>query len=314
MPALDRVQRDADGIVVRLQQRFGCEASATASETLSIEPPGNPRWGATGVQRVRVEDDGGPAGAARLLGFRLVQVGAPARTVNPEAGYWWHERGGEFVAGGPGLGLSMERQDDTLSVTVLGYAEDGRPEWLFGAGTISGNVAHVRLSRLEGGSGPFDAYAAPGNTQPVGVLDLEFSSASRAVAWFQRPLRSGGITLVPMSIVRFRFDQQHAHAFRGEWLLAGGSGQGSDGNRPLALRFVDIEAAAGGGFRLLTEGGEHSLVCELHPARPNSPPQRCTLTAADGATLAVFDDAALSRMGGTRADGTPVALLRRPAD
>ena len=311
-PALERVERSDRGIVVRLQQRFGCDASA-AQASLRIDPPGNLGWGNAGVQRVRVEDDGGPAGSARLRGFSLIQVGVPARTIHPEPGYWWHERGGEFKAGGPGLGLNLERQGDTLSVTVLGYAADGRPEWLFGAGSIHGQVAQVRLSRLEDGSGPFDPYAAPGSAQPAGVLDLEVLSASRAVAWFQRNAPGGGISLVPMSIVRFRFDQQQAHALRGEWLLAGGSGQGSDGDRPLALRFVDIEAA-GTGYRLLTAEGEHALLCELHPARPNSPPLRCTLLAADGSRLAEFADTALARMHGVRPDGTAVTLLRRPLD
>jgi hypothetical protein len=316
------IDRSGSTVVVRLARGHHCDPADVPTDTLTVQ--GHGRWGGRGVHRVRVEDDGGPAGAPRVLGFRLVQVGNQPRTLTPEAGYWWNEAGGEFDSAGPGIGLNLERQGDTLSVTVLGYGADGRPEWLFGAGPIAGRLARVPLLRLHEGSGPFDAYRAPASAQPAGLLHLEFLSEARAVAWFERPSADGpGITLAPLSIVRFRFAQHHANALLGEWLLVSGNAGRSGGQvrfseagtESLAptLRFEAIEAVDGG-FRLPTDDGVHALECEVDPGRPNSPPDRCVLRDAAGQLLVDFTDTALDRMRGWRPDGVAVTALRRPAE
>lgn len=300
------VERSAGTVVVRLTRGRDCDPAARATDTIIVQ--GHGRWGGRSVHRLRVEDDGGPAGAPRVLGFRLVQVGNPPATLTPEAGYWWNEAGGEFDRAGPGLGLNLERQGDTLSVTVLGYAADGRPEWLFGAGPIAGRIARVPLSRLHEGSGPFEPYRAPSGAQAAGMLHLEFLSEARAVAWFERPAVGGGIRLAPLSIVRFRFAQQHANALLGEWLLVGDPDGGTT-----TLRFEGIEGMDGG-FRLPAIDGVHALECDVDPGRPNSPPDRCVLRDGDGRLLADFPDTALDRMRGWRPDGIAVTAIRRPAD
>lgn len=300
------VERSAGTVVVRLSRGRDCDPAASPTDALTVQ--GHGRWGGRGVHRVRVEDDGGPAGAPRVLAFRLVQVGNLPATLTPEAGYWWNEAGGEFDSAGPGIGLNLERQGDTLSVTVLGYAADGRPEWLFGAGPIAGRIARVPLSRLHEGSGPFEPYRAPAGAQAAGMLHLEFLSEARAVAWFERPSAGGGISLAPLSIVRFRFAQQHANALLGEWLLVGDPDGGTT-----TLRFEGIETMDGG-FRLPATDGVHALECDVDPGRPNSPPDRCVLRDGDGRLLADFPDTALDRMRGWRPDGIAVTAIRRPAD
>lgn len=301
------VERSSTTVVVRLARGHDCNPAGEAVDALTVQGQG--RWGGRGVHRLRVEDDGGPAGAPRVLGFRLVQIGDQPATLTPEAGYWWNETGGEFDSAGPGIGLNLERQGDTLSVTVLGYAADGRPEWLFGAGPIAGRIARVPLSRLNEGSGPFESYRAPASAQPAGVLHLEFLSEARAVAWFERPsVDRVGITLAPLSIVRFRFAQQHANALLGEWLLLGGGDGGST-----TLLFDAIERIDGG-FRLPADDGVHALECEVDPGRPNSPPDRCVLRDAGGQLLIDFPDTALDRMRGWRPDGTATTAIRRPAE
>lgn len=318
--------RSGSTVVVRLTRGHGCAPSGPDAGTLKVQ--GNGRWGARGVHRLRVEDDGGPAGAPRVLGFRLVQVGSEPHTLTPEAGYWWNETGGEFDSAGPGIGLNLERQGDILSVTVLGYAADGRPEWLFGAGPIAGRIARVPLSRLHEGSGPFEPYRAPASAQPAGMLHLELLSEARAVAWFERPAAGGGITLTPLSIVRFRFAQQHANALLGEWLLVAAAGRswsqagkaqgpfsGTDDSdsQTLTLRFEAIETTTDG-FRLTTVDGLHALECDVDPGRPNSPPDRCVLRDANHQLLVDFTDTALDRMRGWRPDGVAVTAMHRPAE
>lgn len=298
-------------MTIRLAQGHGCGGSAPAGSLL-VQAPGH-AWSRRGVHRIRVEDDRGPGGAPRLLGFSLLQVGPAPPTVTPEAGYWWNETGGEFDSAGPGIGLNLERQGDTLSVTVLGYAADGRPEWLFGAGPIAGQIARVSLSRLQHGGGPFDAWQAPGAAEAAGVVHFEFLSEARAVAWFQRPGKGAAITLRPLSLVRFRFDDRHATSAMGEWLIVGGVEIGDPRTHSTTLRFDAIEPTAEG-FRLTGDAGAPALECEVDPDRPNSPPRRCVLRDAGGQLLVDFTDVALQRMRGWRPDGQRITALHRAGD
>ena len=307
---VEAVSAAGDEVLVRLARAEGC-APGDALQRLLVQPPGV-SWPRRGVARVRIEDRRGPAGAARLLGFGLVQVGAPGRTTTPEAGYWWNESGGEFDRAGPGMGLNLERQGDTLGVTVLGYASDGRPEWLFGAGPIRGRVARVALSRLQDGAGPFDPWRAPDTAEPGGVVHFEFLSEARAVAWFERS-EGEAIRLQPLSLVRFRFDDRHGAAALGEWLMVGGIALGDAHTQSATLRFDRLEATDGG-FRLLGEEGAPTMDCDLDPGRPNSPPERCVLRSAGGTLLVDFRDTALGRMRGWRPDGAAVTALHRPAE
>jgi hypothetical protein len=307
---LEQASSAGDTLLLRLAHADGCAAQASG-QALAVQPQGM-TWGRKGVVRVRVEDARGAGGTPRLLGFGLVQVGRVSRTTHPEAGYWWNEAGGDFDRAGPGLGLNLERQGDTLSVTVLGYAADGRPEWLFGAGPIHGQLARVPLSRLQGGAGPFDPWQAPGEAEPAGVVHFEFLSGARAVAWFERSLGEA-ISLQPLSLVRFRFDERPSEAALGEWLFVGGIALGDAATRAQALQFVRSEQGEDG-FRLHGAAGDPTLGCELDRERPNSPPSRCVLSDANGTLLVDFVDIALGRMRGYRPDGAAVTAVHRPAD
>ena len=307
-PALADVSRQSRTVTVRLAVRGDCAAGEPS--TLRTQSAGV-RWGAAGVHRLRIEDDGGPGGSARLREFALVAVGHGRSDTWPEAGFWWNETGGEFDSGGPGIGLQLERQGDTLSVSVLGYGEDGSPQWLIGAGPIAEGIARVPLLRLGDGAGPFGGWRPPGEAAQAGVLHLEFLSDARAVAWFQRPLADGSLQLTPMSLVRFRFDQDHGNAMEGEWLLlARGESE------PVALSLTSAEAGEGR-MRLhgaSDKGGgsdERWLDCTLDADRPNSPPPRCVLRDGQDRLLVDFTDIALDRMRGWRPDGTAVTAMRR---
>lgn len=297
-------------VVLRLARADGCAAQAVPQQ-LEVQPSGLV-WGRTGVARVRVEDSRGPAGSPRLLGFGLVEVGRVTRTIHPESGYWWNEAGGEFDTAGPGLGLNLERQGDTLSVTVLGYADDGRPEWLFGAGPIHGRVARVPLSRLQDGAGPFLPWQAPGKAEPGGVVHFEFLSEARATAWFERH-QGEAVSVQPLSLVRFRFDELPQQAALGEWLFVGGVAIGDPPTQSDSLRF-DRSEATDDGFRLHGRAGAPTLDCTLDARRPNSPPARCVLHDDAGRLLVDFKDVSLGRMRGWRPDGAAITAIHRPAD
>ena len=70
--------------------------------------------------------------------------------------------------------------------------------------------------------------------------------------------------------------------------------------------------ATGADFTLIEDRLALRLECSLDPARPNSPPTRCRLTDAEGASLVEFDDIGLDRMHGLDAGGRPVTALRLP--
>lgn len=305
-PAADNAQRDGRTITVRLAPTSGCRASA--DRFAFRVGAGGARWGSSGVYRVKVLGPDAPDGGERLLAFRLVEVGIANGTAEPEPGFWWNEQGGEFGSAGPGAGVTMERQGDTLAVTLFGYNDRGAPQWLFGAGPVRGHMASVHLARLSGGAGPFDRYQPPTRSEAVGTLHLEFASDARATAWLERPDPAGGVRVSPLSLVRFRFGEAAGEAWLGEWLVLAGRNRDE---APLRVHFDRFERTEAG--FVLSAADDTTLSCTMSPQRPNSPPARCLLLDADNRTLGDFGDVALDRLRGWRPDGSDVtALHRRP--
>lgn len=265
---------------------------------------GEPAFEAPGVLRVRVER-ARAEGQPQLLAFRLFEFGSQPRRL-PEAGFWWSERGAEFDAIGPGIALLLEPQRPNLGATLMGYDDEGRPLWLFGTGALSSGVASVPLQRLDGGRGPFAAYRQPSDLQVVASIWLEFATAARATAWLLRPDGSGGLEVRPWSLVRFRFGESAAISLSGRWLVDGLDGE------PRALRLRADADADARGFSLVEDRLAQRLVCELDPARPQSPPAHCRLLDAHGEIEANFDDVGLDHLHGRGRDGGRVTAVRLP--
>lgn len=237
-------------------------------------PPVSLRLRANGFYRIRFEVQRAAGAPAELHGFRLLYAGNDPEALVPETGFWWPESGGEFDRAGPGLGMQLEAQATTLSLGVTSYDSDGSATWLFGAGDVAGHVAQVDVNRLQGGAGPFEPYEAPESLATAGQVQLEILSPSRVNAWFVGNAPEGrGLSVEPVSMVRFRFAQQPAQAWLGDWVLLADS----QGDMPTQrIAFTTVETLEDG-FLLRDAAGAAKLRCTLEKARRNSPPQACHL-------------------------------------
>jgi hypothetical protein len=261
---------------------------------------------AAGVHRVRMESSVSAASLPRLQAFELAEVGPAAAPYRPEAGFWWGDADGEFDTARPGFGVQLEVQGDTLAVAVSGYDAAGEPQWLFGAGPLTGHTSRIALGRLRSGGGPFGEARSPSNIEPAGQLHIEWQGSARAVFWFERPATDGGgIELRPMSMVRFGFagDRQ----WLGRWLLAGESAA-DDAVRARPIDFSSIESA-GDGFVALGARGER-LACAITAGAGTALPLQCTLTVDDDHRFD-FDDIGFSRLHGSDAVHGQRAVLVR---
>jgi hypothetical protein len=257
-----------------------------------------------GVHRLRLELQADPGAAPQLEAFALIASGSAAeQDIQPESGFWWGEQGGEFDRATPGFGVQLELQDGVLAVAVSGYADDGRPEWLFGATPVSGSTASVPLGRLQGGRGPYGRFRSPQQVADVGRLHIEWLGPARAVFWFERPAVAGGIELRPISMVRFGFTGAVGEQWLGRWLL-GGEREG-DAVAARAIDFVSYEARDDG-FVLLGARTER-LECSQDSERPNSPPVHCQLLS-DAEAPIEFDRIALRSLRGNGVSGRAVLL------
>jgi hypothetical protein len=285
VPAITDARLQGRDIVLRAEPRPGpcgkdAQAFETGTETLPLD---RLKLAGNGVHRIRFVVAGGPDQPGVLHAFRLFYVGnSPDPGFVPETGFWWPERGGEFDRAGPGLGAQMEVQSGTLSLSVYGFSAAGEPAWSLGAAPMRGHVAEVELSRLSHGAGPFDLYRAPSQIVTQGSAHVELVSPSRATLWFvQSGAEDGGLKLQPVSMVRFRFAQEPAEAWRGRWVVLAERDDGYPTQRIDFSRLVRKKD----GFMLLDADGEYRLRCVADAARPNSPPTRCSLRYASGDVL-----------------------------
>lgn len=320
-PRFESASVDGFDIVVRAVRDPGrCTAEQTpyrisagfapgALDTDALDASAKLEPARDGIYRVRYEVREGENAEPELHGFRLLQVGTPDDLgFVPETGFWWPELGGEFGRAGPGIGVQLEVQSGTVSVSALGYGPDGRAGWFFGAGALEGRVAHLDMSLLDGGSGPFETYVPPKSMQAVGQAELEVISPSRAVLWFVRAQAPGrAVRLEPMSIVRFSFAQEPGEALLGRWLIVGEQDDGAPTRR---IEFSRMDRKAGG-LALHDASGEHALLCESPAALPNSPPGLCRLEAVSAPEQSIeFTDVGLQQMRGWDRSGRRVLAFR----
>lgn len=309
-PALEGARIEGRDIILESRVPEGvCEGSQRYRLDSDRVEGGSLRLTRNGVYRIRHEVRRAAGGEPELHGFRLLHVGnSPDAGFVPEAGFWWPERGGEFDRAGPGIGVQMEAQGRTLSVSVLGYAQDGDPDWYIGAGAIAGLTAQLELNRLDAGAGPFDAYRTPAESVPVGTAHVEMLSPSRVTLWLARPDGShGALQIQPISMVRFRFAQEPAEAWLGRWVVLAES---DDAYPTRRIDFATIERDAQG-FALSDAAAQHRLACRAGPNQPNSPPLSCVLTLA-GAKDEVIDfrDIALNELRGWSNSGLRIVALK----
>lgn len=311
-PRIESVGVDGFDITVRAVRDAGpCSGGVTPYRvgTATKTGEGGLRLPVDGVYRVRYEVRNGSDADPELHGFRLLQVGEPADPgFVPETGFWWPERGGDYGRAGPGLGVQLEVQSDTVSLSALGYAPDGRAGWYFGVAPLDGRLARLDMSLLAGGAGPFEAYSPPTAMDSVGQAELEVLSPSRAVLWFVRGVAPGvPATVEPVSIVRFSFAQEPGEALAGRWLIVG---EDDGGPAPLRIDFSRIERKAHA-LTLRDEADAHVLRCESAIARPTSPPGLCRLEGhGKGAVAIEFTDVGLQQMRGWDADGRRMLAFR----
>ena len=310
-PRFESATLDGFDIVVRAVRDPGrCSGDLTAYRvSAGLEEANALTPTRDGTYRVRYEVREGEQAEPELHGFRLLQVGE-AQDIGfvPETGVWWPELGGEFGQAGPGIGVQLEVQSGTVSVSALGYGPDGRAGWFFGVGALEGRVAHLDMSLLDGGSGPFEPYVPPKSMQPVGHAELEVLSPSRAVLWFVRAQAPGHpVQVEPMSIVRFSFAQEPGEALLGRWLIVA---EQADGGATRRIEFSQIDRR-GGELALRDASGEYALLCESPASRPNSPPVLCRLETASSPDASVeFTDVGLQQMRGWNSAGKRMLAFR----
>jgi len=314
LPELRSIDIDGRDVVIRaMTSADTCFAKAQPFTLSSRELPEPLVFPEPGVYRLRFESQAGADATPQLEAFRLVEVGAQARVV-PEAGFWWGEQGAEFDRAGPGFGVQLEVQAGTAAISVSGYADDGNPQWLFGAAPMLGGTATIGLGALRGGRAPYGRFRGPERIDESGRVHIEWLGTARALFWFERAALDGrGIELQPVSMVRFGFAGVAGVAgerWLGRWLLAATDIDGDAAIATRALDFVRIEPGSEG-FTMHAASGER-LDCRVDPGRPASPPEFCRLEQP-GEPAVEFSDVALTRLTGTTDSerGTGTAVLMR---
>ena len=255
------------------------------------------------------------AGNPTLLAFKLVGVDRiDSRTVQPEAGFWAPDTAGEFVSPNGGIGFMIERQGATLAVTTNTYELNGQPTWYLSAGANSGSAFHGDLLRSVGGQPLFGTYRGPQFVTPVGTLDIEFLSDSRATLWYAKA--SDGSILAPLEMTtisarRMNFAlPDNGRALAGSWALTSTAHLSTVQTRDVRLTFAADRSSATEAVLVDTRQG-FELRCSLDPLRRDGPPHMCILSSG-GAEIGRFDNNALARLSGKR--GSDAILMVRVGD
>jgi hypothetical protein len=260
-----------------------------------------------GVLHVSFFAANGTQAEPKLRAFALVE-GEPGRPAfAPENGFWWTTSTTRQSASRNVV--SLERQGTQLTAALMSYDHDGRGNWQFGTATLEGRVAHIPLLQLAGGSDPFAAASTAPHGEAGLMLDIEFRSSAVATAWLSR--RGVGddaaLELQTMDLVRLPFaDAGDGSAWKGDWILVADSEQ----TPPLRVRFDRVSPLDATRFRLSDEAAGVVMDCENDTRNAELPPQYCAAQRADGTPLGRFNSVAITRMDGTRVDGSGVHLMR----
>lgn len=312
-PTLEKVTLDNSapaGADLRIDARSVLGLCARRAMPFSIEV--NPALAldrpalAAGVYHVRFYAADGAQASPKLRAFALIdRSGANAARVEPETGFWWTASADESSASRSVL--SLELQNQQLSVALMSYDPSGQPVWHFGAAPYSGRTAHVPLLRLQGGGDPFSAVSSTPHGESTLTLDLQFQSGAHASAWLSRVRDDdGSLQLQAFDLARLPLTEvADGRAWQGDWVLV------DDSNAtPQRLRLDHFQAIDAEHFQLADSATGVALVCTRDTARPEMPPLSCALRADNGADASHFASVAIARMDGVRGDGAAIHLLR----
>jgi len=300
-PTLESVALDHNDLRIDARSVLGLCTRQSTPFSIAVDPAlaMNQAPLAPGVYHVSFFAADGAQAAPKLRAFTLLDHSAEgAPRVVPETGFWWSaENGGDRTL------LSIELQNDQLSVALMSYDRFGQPQWHFGAAPYNGRIAHVPLLRLQGGH---ELFAPDGGAHASGestvALDLQFHTGAHASAWLSRVAGSSDDPLLHLrafEAVRLPLAETvDGGALQGDWVLADDSGA-------QRLRFDQFRAQDAEHFELADSVGGASLACVRDSAQPDMPPSSCTLRLPGRAEPAQFDSIAISRM-----DGSSAHLLR----
>jgi hypothetical protein len=310
-PELSAVEVDGDEIwVIALDtaERRDCAPGARSYQLETrLSPQGFAVLAQTGVQRVHyvVQTQTG----MRLRGFALIPMAMPAEaSPQPESGYWWADPKSAQEFAGPGIGINLERQGQTLSAVVFGYDQEGRPEWTLASGPLGAHSSQMSLSRLHQGSGPRGRYQRPQAVDALGSVWLKAQGPGRASAWLvYLETETADLSLHRLELVRFSFSNSVANSWQGRWLVLL---PGLDQARPQA-REIELTELRGesGGFVLASADGGAELLCVYDETDVEGLPRHCQLTLTDVAAPLEFDRLGLRQLQSSRAEGVRLISL-----
>jgi hypothetical protein len=125
---------------------------------------------------------------ARLLSALLLTslfiVAAPARAFTPESGWWWNPDQ-------PGIGFSIEIQDDFVFMVAFAYNQGGGATWYAAQGEMADNAFFsAPLYRRDNGTCLGCPFVPPSNTYAVGQnVAIEFDTETTGVmTWAGRTI------------------------------------------------------------------------------------------------------------------------------
>ncbi len=308
LPTLERLSIVHDSIDITLRAFATPCTPAPTPYRVVVDPAraaGNARLEAR-AYRVRVYA-GSAIQPTELVAFGLLDASGMLGRTTPENGFWWSvptdSASTEVLRGS---GISLERQDDRIAVTLLGY-ESGQPTWYFGSAQMSGAVARVPLMRMSGGSEPFAASGAAPEAHGGPVLNLAFTTPAHASAWLERAAMNAdtAIELQEIALTHVPFgDGPSGSGWRGTWILVE-----HDSGSARLLDLSQVLARDADTFRLSNPAERLALDCRNERSAAMAYPAVCTLSE-DTLQIAAFDRIGLDSMNGVAPNGARVRLLR----
>ncbi len=284
-PTLEKVsiaKAGADGSDLRVDARSVLELCTRRALPFAIEV--NPALALdrndlpAGVYHVSFYAADGAQAQPKLRAFALVdRSGAGAARIEPETGFWWTADSRE--SGASRTVLSIELQNQQLSVALMSYDASGQPVWHFGAAPYAGRTAHVPLLRLQGGGDPFSVASATPHGDSTLTIDLQFESAAHASAWLSRVEGSGdeaSLRLQPLDLARVPLaETADGSAWQGDWVLVDDAS-----TTPQRLRFDHFRALVSADRFQLDDDARTgiAIICIHDIRRPELSPSSCTLS------------------------------------
>ncbi len=259
---------------------------------------------------VRAQPDAPP----QLYAFHVIHAGRNAHTRHvPENGFWWINENDVYGQTGRGSGLSIDRQGDSLIVTLQSYTNNGDPVWYFAEGMLRHGVFQAEYHRITGGSPLYAAGDGPHQISRAGRLILAFDNQRQGTLWmipeFNR-LPHQGIAVFPVPIRRYLTStRNNATLFQGQWLFSTLDRKNEKMARLFFARGMPGENSHSVVFHTKENTDKaYSLHCQ---AGFNQDIDHCVLRSVNGKTVALFDDVGVDRLRGTwLADGQAVILIR----